>query len=144
MTDVIKIIDDQPLQYSMEQFRSDNKSTAFGASVSDALLATHGVYRVRQAVKPSCSITQRAVLKAVPENINGIWVRGWEIFNLDIDTASDAVRQERNNLLSASDWTQVSDAPVDQAAWSAYRESLRNIPLQAGFPLDVAWPVKPE
>lgn len=54
------------------------------------------------------------------------------------------VRAERNRLLTASDWTQVSDAPVDQAAWAAYRQGLRNVPQQAGFPYAVVWPVKPE
>ena len=59
-----------------------------------------------------------------------------------IGLASDA-RQERNNLLSQSDWTQVSDAPVDQAAWAAYRQALRDITLQPGFPINIDWPVKP-
>jgi hypothetical protein len=53
------------------------------------------------------------------------------------------VRAERNRLLTASDWTQVADAPVDPAAWAAYRQTLRDIPQQAGFPRDVAWPAKP-
>lgn len=52
-------------------------------------------------------------------------------------------RAERNALLAASDWTQVADAPVDQAAWAAYRQALRDIPQQAGFPHDVVWPEQP-
>ena len=52
-------------------------------------------------------------------------------------------RAERDWLLDASDWTQVADAPVDQAAWAAYRQALRDLPQQAGFPRDVAWPEKP-
>lgn len=53
------------------------------------------------------------------------------------------VRAERDRLLAASDWTQVADAPVDQVAWAAYRQALRDIPQQDGFPRDVAWPEKP-
>jgi len=53
------------------------------------------------------------------------------------------IRAERDRLLAASDWTQVADAPVDQAAWAAYRQALRDIPQQEGFPHNVAWPVKP-
>jgi len=56
----------------------------------------------------------------------------------------EQVRAERNVLLIASDWTQVADAPVDQAAWATYRQDLRDIPQQAGFPDDVTWPTKPE
>jgi hypothetical protein len=43
-------------------------------------------------------------------------------------------RVERNQLLAASDWTQVADAPVDQAAWAVYRQELRDITAQIGFP----------
>ena len=55
----------------------------------------------------------------------------------------EEVRAERNRLLTASDWTQVADAPVDQAAWAAYRQALRDIPQQEGFPEAVVWPVQP-
>jgi hypothetical protein len=56
---------------------------------------------------------------------------------------ADEIRAERNALLTASDWTQVADAFVDQAAWAAYRQGLRDIPQQAGFPHDVVWPEQP-
>jgi len=54
------------------------------------------------------------------------------------------VRAKRNQLLSSSDWTQVIDAPVDQAAWATYRQALRDISAQAGFPATVVWPTQPE
>ena len=54
------------------------------------------------------------------------------------------IRQERNTLLSDCDWTQVSDAPVNQAAWQTYRQALRDITAQEGFPSSVIWPAKPE
>ncbi len=50
------------------------------------------------------------------------------------------VRVERNAKLAATDWTQVSDSPVDQAAWATYRQALRDIPSQSGFPNTVTWP----
>ena len=49
----------------------------------------------------------------------------------------------RNCLLVQSDWTQVADAPVDQAAWATYRQALRDIPEQAGFPNTINWPTEP-
>lgn len=54
------------------------------------------------------------------------------------------IRAERDSLLSASDWTQLPDAPVDRAAWAVYRQALRDITSQEGFPTDVVWPIKPE
>lgn len=56
----------------------------------------------------------------------------------------DFVRNTRNSKLTESDWTQVTDAPVDQAAWATYRQALRDIPEQAGFPNEVTWPTEPE
>jgi hypothetical protein len=52
-------------------------------------------------------------------------------------------RKRRNKLLSASDWTQVADAPVNKAAWANYRQALRDISAQAGFPATVVWPTQP-
>jgi hypothetical protein len=57
---------------------------------------------------------------------------------------ADQVRAERDRLLAASDWTQVADAPIDQAAWAEYRQALRDVPEQEGFPENVVWPTKPE
>jgi len=64
---------------------------------------------------------------------------------LDAEIAQKAneVRYRRNMLLSQSDWTQVADAPVDKAVWAAYRQALRDITLQAGFPFTVDFPVAP-
>lgn len=58
-----------------------------------------------------------------------------------------AVRAERDALLSACDFTQLPDAPLSteqRARWVAYRQALRDIPLQAGFPNAVVWPTPPE
>lgn len=59
------------------------------------------------------------------------------------DQLAASARAKRNDLLAASDWTQVIDAPVDQAVWATYRQALRDITSQTGFPYNVTWPVKP-
>lgn len=53
------------------------------------------------------------------------------------------VRRERNERLTASDWTQVADAPVDQAAWAAYRQALRDLPSVYCGEGAIPWPVAP-
>jgi hypothetical protein len=64
---------------------------------------------------------------------------------LDAETAQKAneVRYKRNVLLTQSDWTQLADAPVDKVSWAVYRQALRDITLQAGFPFTVDFPVAP-
>lgn len=54
-----------------------------------------------------------------------------------------SVRQERNTKLSACDWTQLTDAKVDSLAWANYRQQLRDLPAQEGFPWEVTWPTEP-
>jgi len=56
---------------------------------------------------------------------------------------ANALRNSRNEKLKQSDWTQVDDAPVNKTAWAAYRQALRDIPNQAGFPWTITWPVTP-
>jgi hypothetical protein len=62
----------------------------------------------------------------------------------DTEAEANAARAQRNALLAASDWTQLADAPVDDLAWAVYRQELRDVPNQAGFPLTIVWPVQPE
>ena len=61
----------------------------------------------------------------------------------DIEAQWVIVRAERNRLLAESDWTQLSDAPVDSEAWATYRQELRDITDQAD-PFNITWPEKPE
>ena len=54
-----------------------------------------------------------------------------------------SVRTTRDEKLKATDWTQVSDAPVDKTVWATYRQALRDLPSATGFPWDMAWPTEP-
>ena len=54
-----------------------------------------------------------------------------------------AVRADRSNKLADCDWTQVDDSPVDKAVWATYRQALRDITSQAGFPWTITWPDAP-
>lgn len=59
---------------------------------------------------------------------------------------AEAAVARRNALLAESDWTQLTDAPfsVEQKTnWAAYRQQLRDLTDQAGFPENIAWPSKP-
>ena len=62
--------------------------------------------------------------------------------NLDLIAAQ--VRSQRDALLAQADWTQLPDVPqVTKDLWATYRQALRDITDQEGFPLDVQWPVSP-
>ena len=62
------------------------------------------------------------------------------------DVAEDYQRSVRNDLLVASDWTQMPDSPLGESKkteWATYRQSLRDVPEQSGFPDDITWPAEP-
>ena len=53
-------------------------------------------------------------------------------------------RHIRNALLASSDWTQAGDVPqVTKDLWIPYRQALREVPDQVGFPEDILWPTVP-
>ena len=55
------------------------------------------------------------------------------------------VRAERDQKLAETDWTQGKDiADSVSAKYTTYRQALRDVPAQSGFPWDVQWPTKPE
>lgn len=57
---------------------------------------------------------------------------------------SKTVREKRDALLAASDWTQLKDVPVEVSEqWQEYRQALRDLPQQEGFPFQVVFPNKP-
>ena len=111
-----------------------------------------GYTLVEVTVQPEPSVDPRThkIQQQAPSLKNGVWSIGWDIIpkfadEMSADTAAKAtsVRADRNNRLTSCDWTQLADAPGDKATWTTYRQALRDIPLQAGFPWDVNWPAKP-
>ena len=67
----------------------------------------------------------------------GAWVH-------DIPLLTHAETTRRNALLAATDWTQLSDVVLDNVqVWLDYRQALRDVPSQSGFPADISWPSSP-
>lgn len=54
------------------------------------------------------------------------------------------VRNERNRRLIESDWVMMPDVNIfNKQAWLDYRQALRDVTEQTGFPDDVEWPLPP-
>lgn len=131
--------------YSIVQLRKDNPDTSFPTNPSKEMLAEWGVFPCEVLPPPEHDRLTETVYRQPPSQTEqGDWVVAWTVEQLPTEDAAERVRDERDRLLAASDWTQVADAPVDQAAWAAYRQALRDIPQQAGFPDAVTWPTEPE
>lgn len=109
-----------------------------------------GVVRVALETTPAYDTHTHRLVQDAPVCEDGQWLVRHSVVPLGADElaaiqASRAamIRSERGRLLQQSDWTQLVDAPVDKAAWAAYRQALRDVPSQLGFPATVDWPQEP-
>ena len=58
------------------------------------------------------------------------------------ERAAAEAREERDEKLAATDWRASSDLTLS-TEWATYRQALRDIPSQAGFPNTITWPDEP-
>ena len=82
------------------------------------------------------------------EVLNGFTKPSWEALTvkwIEIEPIGLAVeaRDKRNGLLEATDWTAMADAPTQATAMTTYRQALRDITSQSGWPTTINWPTKP-
>lgn len=111
----------------------DNEGYIVGQGSSTEIPATHP----RGTVIASGSVDLRGTKKMY---VNGIVIDTGE----PLIPVSVTVLQKRQALLLASDWTQLPDVPLEtKAAWATYRQALRDITDQPGYPQNVIWPVAP-
>ena len=130
---------------------TDYPDTSFPATIRQADLPEN-VFIVIQDEPPPCGQFQVLERDTVPtKKADGNWHIGYtardmtqqekDMYILD---CGNAVRVRRDDLLVQSDWTQLPDTPADKTAWATYRQQLREITSQPGFPLDIVWPVAPQ
>jgi hypothetical protein len=118
---------------------------------TEANLNGHELVRVTQADAPTVNKqTQKAVQNLAPTLVNSVWTLAWSVQALtqaeqDAQNTEQAksVRNSRTEKLKDSDWTQIADSTADKTAWATYRQQLRDITGQAGFPWTITWPETP-
>ena len=150
------------------QFRPSFPNTSFPKVLTPDLLSEYGydpILEGQQAVTTHpYEISQRAGI----EEVNGQWFTKYivgPVFTDYVDEdgntvtaaeqeaayrqridegAAKGVRDDRDKRLAYCDWTQLPDAPpLDAQAWTTYRQALRDITSQPGFPHNVTWPKEP-
>ena len=135
------------------EFRNHIKLLGSGAwnnfPLQSEVLGEFGADPVLEGPQPSAGRYQTVYRDGV-EQIDRQWFTKYSLADMDADAiaAHDAqqakgVRDDRNKRLADCDWTQLADAPGDKIAWASYRQSLRDVSSQDGFPWDVTWPDKP-
>jgi hypothetical protein len=86
-------------------------------------------------------------IEKVMEQDGDLFTYRYDILELPLETAEANVRKKRGALIAQSDWVvpfyMERGEPVPEQ-WRDYRQALRDIPQQEGFPYAVEWPTKPE
>jgi hypothetical protein len=137
--------------YGPSELRRDNPNTSFPSVMSNEVLAGWGIVPVVPRDPPAHDYITQNCERIAPTMNGNTWVETWSVSPASPETVaqrtsemSASVRSERNARLAACDWTQLPDAQCDATAWAFYRQALRDVPNQDGFPGSVMWPTPPE
>ena len=141
---------------TIDQLRKKYWNVSFPERITNDILNDYGYDPILNGPQVSVSGPYETSVRKGIEEINGQWFTKFvvgPIFNTleeeieyknKIDnTAAKSIRSTRNNLLKESDWTQIPDCTVDKTIWAKYRQELRDVTTQDGFPHEVVWPEEP-
>jgi hypothetical protein len=139
--------------YTVGDLRKDNPNVSFPKIIPDEALASFGVFQIVEAPAPVYDERTQRLVTQQPALIDGRWTVTRAVVNKDqaqIENETNQkaanVRNQRDKLLSETDWTQLIDSPFSNdtnGVWQAYRQALRDVPQQEGFPFNVVWPKAP-
>jgi len=133
------------------EFRQHIKQNGGGTwdITTPEILSELGATVVLEGAQAQPTRYQTAFRDGVQE-IDGQWYTKYSVTNMDDEAkaAKDAeqaksIRNQRDDKLKTTDWTQVADSPVDKTAWATYRQALRDLTKQTGFPWEINWPTEP-
>lgn len=144
------------------EFRALYPNTSFSQQISVETLDAFGADVVFEGPQATGGDVYQYSQAAGVELVDGKWFTKYILGPVFIDGETTAVEQEaaykatkdtdqsksirsiRNDKLKECDWTQISDATVNKTLWATYRQELRDISSQEGFPWTITWPTQPE
>lgn len=149
---LIQLHNSQPIgkPVATENFRALFPNVSFPALLTPEDVESYGFGIFSFTIAPEPAKYQKVIELSPARNSDGIWEQSWSLVEMtDVEKAeadlekSAEIRVIRTGKLIASDYTQLVDAPVDRQAWHIYRQALRQVPEQDGFPWNVIWPDEP-
>ena len=147
------------------EFRAAFPSTGFPIHITEQTYNEFGYDVVLEGPQASGGTVYQFSMRQGVEQIDGKWYTKHILGPVFTDGETTAAQQEaaykaqkdeeqakivrtqRTEKLRDCDWTQLDDTPMSntqKADWAEYRQALRDVPDQAGFPWEVEWPVQPE
>lgn len=144
----LKFVDGLASAYSIDQFRVDNPQISFPSEIPNDILSQYSVYPYYIGEVLNYNPDTEVLLEgAFEKDVNDLWHKPYLVKRLSLEDASNNIRTRRNSLLSDSDWLVIKYMEIANTipeVWSVYRQGLRDITSQTGFPYDISWPIKPE
>jgi len=138
---------------SERQVVKAHPNTSFALPFSDATLASLNLVRLTDDTKPTYDSATEKVIEDVIEVRDGVAYQTFSIIDRTPEAIANEligkranVRIQRNDKLAKTDWAVLPDSPLstdDKAVYENYRNALRDVPAQAGFP-DNALPESPD
>lgn len=140
----------QKYPYTKSDFYKDNHNVSFPRNIGDEFLEKYGVYRVVISEKPIIDKDKQFLEKCKePILFNGYWTIFWNVLEKTDEELNTLeyekivfIKNERNRLLSETDWMALSDNVLSDG-WKEYRQKLRDITKQDTYPDSVIWPKPP-
>lgn len=145
--------------FELDSLRKTNPEVSFPKSFEDFDFTEFGVVQVEEAPVPNYDPNTQKLTEEAPVEVSGKWTRTFVVSDLSAeevqqltDSKARAIRFERNTKLADTDWRvtyEVEKAAVDGLGiqfplnWATYRQALRDITSQPGFPHNVTWPEEP-
>ena len=142
----LKLTNGTPAKYTLGQLRRDNPHTSFPKLIPDDLLASYDVYPYTRPAAPEYDSLTHRLTDGSFEQVDGAWVLPYVVEQQPLEQAERNIRSRRDGLLQETDWIVIKSYERGQnipAEWELYRQALRDITEQAGFPYEVTWPTKP-
>jgi hypothetical protein len=151
MTLLIQLENGQPVGHAIAEgnFRAlfPNTSFSWPLVAEDVEPLGFGLYDFSN--QPELGVFEKVAEADPVKDEYGRWLQTWVVEPMteeEVATRTEqewgAVRYQRNFRLSLCDWTQLPDALVDAAAWTTYRQALRDITEQTD-PFNIVWPTPP-
>jgi len=140
---------------------AQSKGAIFGSPLDEGFINSFGGDIVFEGPQASGGTVYQYSQSAGVEQLDGKWYTKYilgPVFTDGETTAAEqetaykamkdaeqakSVRDDRTKRLSDSDWTQIADSTADKLTWATYRQALRDITAQSGFPWTITWPDAP-
>jgi len=152
---------------SQGEIRKLNPNVSLPKVWNSNVYDTLGIDPVLETPKPDTTGDYKVVVRdGAEQDANNNWVQAWVERDMFSDTTEDgvtttkaeheaayqarldadaakAVRADRDSRLAKTDWMGMSDVTMS-TEWTTYRQALRDVPAQSGFPHTITWPAEPE